>query len=249
MKTNRRELLVACVGASIVRGNVSFNFVDLLKGRLERQGFRFINAGVNGDLAYNVLKRLDSVINLQPDFVTILVGTNDVIATTSRMAEINYKLTKALPRKPTLDWYRENLEAIISNLQQRTSAKIALSSLPVLGEDLSSEPNQKIDRYNGVIRETAEKYRVNYLPVNESQVKLLRSIQSKPGRAFKGTGLMTRAILRHFLLRQGFDEISEKNGLLLTTDCIHMNSKGGTIIADQIETFLQSCSTSKKREE
>jgi lysophospholipase L1-like esterase len=87
MKAYSGSLLVVCVGASIVRGNVSFNFVDLLKGRLEGKGFRFINAGVNGDLAYNVLKRLDSVINLQPDFVTILVGTNDVIATTTRTAE------------------------------------------------------------------------------------------------------------------------------------------------------------------
>jgi hypothetical protein len=80
-------------------------------------------------------------------------------------------LTKGLPKKPTLEWYRENLEAIISDLQQRASAKIALSSLPVLGEDLSSEPNQKIAKYNDVIRETAEKYRVTYLPVNETQVK------------------------------------------------------------------------------
>jgi hypothetical protein len=55
---------------------------------------------------------------------------------------------------------------------------------------------------------------------------------------------MTRAILRHLLLRQSFDEISEKNGLLLTTEEVHMNSRGGTIIADQIEMFLQSYSPS-----
>jgi lysophospholipase L1-like esterase len=232
--------LVACVGASIVHGNVSFNFVNLLKDRLEPKGFELVNAGVNGDLAWNVLKRLDSIIKLQPNYVIILVGTNDVIATTSRGAEITYKLTKRPPKKPTLDFYRESLESIVSDLQKRTNAKIALSSLPVLGEDLSSEPNQKIAKYNNAIRETTEKYGLTYLPVNESQVELLHSLQKKRGRAFKGGGLMTRAILRHRFLGQSLDEISERNGLLLTIECIHMNTGGGTIIADQIEAFLNS---------
>ena len=240
MENSASKHLVACVGASIVRGSVSFNFVNLLRDRLEPKGFEFVNAGVNGDLACNVLKRIDPIIDLKPDFVVILVGTNDVIATTSRSSGIFYKLTKRPPKRPTLDFYRESLDAIVSNLQQRTSAKIALSSLPILGEDLSSEPNQKIAKYNNVIREIAEKYGVTYLPVNELQVQLLRSIQTKPGRAFEGLRLGTRAILRHSLLGQSFDEISEKNGLLLTIECIHMNTRGGTMIADHIETFLQS---------
>jgi acyl-CoA thioesterase-1 len=183
------DRLVVCLGASIVRGSVSFNFVNLLRDRLEPKGFKFVNAGVNGDLAYNVLKRLDSIINLQPNFVVILVGTNDVIATTSRSAGMTYKLTKRPPKKPSLEFYRKNLEAVVSNLQQRTKAKIALLSLPVLGEDLSSEPNQKVAKYNEAIREVADKYGVNYLPVNEQQVEFLRSVQSKPGRAFEGTRL------------------------------------------------------------
>lgn len=235
---NRR--LVVCVGASIVRGNVSFNFVDLLSDRLSNKGFQFINAGVNGDLAYNVLQRLNSVIACQPDFVTILVGTNDVIATISPRTAGFYRWTKKLPCTPNLEWYRENLEEIVKRLQQKTEAKIALISLPVLGEDLSSNANQQITKYNDAIREIAERYDLAYLPVNERQVEFLRLIQRKPGRGFNGTGLMWSAIVRHHLLRQSFDRISETNGLSLTTDCIHMNSRGGTIIADQIETFLKT---------
>ena len=70
-----------------MRGQVSINFVDMLRDRLNDKGFRFSNAGVNGDLVYNVLTRLDVVIAQQPDFVIILVGSNDVSATlTSHMA-------------------------------------------------------------------------------------------------------------------------------------------------------------------
>lgn len=231
------DRLVVCLGDSIVRGDF-FNFVDLLKTRLEPKGFKFVNAGVNGDFAYNVLRRLDSIIDLQPNFVMILVGTNDVIASISKAARSLSKWMKKLPKDPTLEWYRENLEAIVSKLQEKTGARVALLSVPVLGEDLSSEPNLKVIKYNEVIKEIADKYSVNYLTVNEQQVEFLRSAQSKPGRAYS-PWLFVKARLRHFLLRQSYDEISQKNGLLLTIESIHMNSKGGTMIADQIEAFLQ----------
>jgi len=42
------------------------------------------------------------------------------------------------------------------------------------------------------------------------------------------------------LLRQSFDEISRKHHFLLVTDGIHMNSRGATFIADEIESFLHS---------
>jgi hypothetical protein len=51
---------------------------------------------------------------------------------------------------------------------------------------------------------------------------------------------MWEAILRHSILRQSFDKISEKNGFLLTIEGIHMNSRGGTMIADQVEAFILS---------
>src|SRR5262245_41482522 len=83
--------VVACVGASIVHGRVSYNFVDALERRLEAGGFQLVNAGVNGDLAYNARQRLDEVIACQPDFVIVLVGTNDVLATMSPRHERRYR--------------------------------------------------------------------------------------------------------------------------------------------------------------
>jgi hypothetical protein len=91
-----------------------------------------------------------------------------------------------------------------------------------------------------VIKGIADKYHVVYLPVHEAQVSYLQSVQRAPGRAFEGFGLMWKAILRHSLFRQSFDRISEKNGFLLTVECVHMNSRGATMIADQVETFLQT---------
>ena len=40
--------------------------------------FKFINAGINSHLAYNLFIRLDKVIKCSPAKITILIGTNDV---------------------------------------------------------------------------------------------------------------------------------------------------------------------------
>jgi len=52
--------------------------------------------------------------------------------------------------------------------------------------------------------------------------------------------LSIKALARHFLLRQSFDEISRKHHFALLTDGIHMNSRGAAFIADEIEAFLRS---------
>ena len=72
------ESLVVCLGDSNTQGQFSANYVKRLQDRWP--GTRFINAGVNGQLAYNITQRLDEVVAQQPDVVTLLVGTNDVNA-------------------------------------------------------------------------------------------------------------------------------------------------------------------------
>jgi lysophospholipase L1-like esterase len=233
--------IVVCLGASMVRGQVSYNFVDLLERHMAGDGFQFINAGTAGDQAYNVLMRLDSVIDYQPDFVVILVGTNDVTATLSPALARISRLTKRFPQAPSAEFYKYNMLRIINMLKEKTSAKIALVSLPVLGEDLESTPNQRTKEYNVLLKEIADEEQVRYLPVYELQEEYLREAQQTGGRPYESGGMLSiKALVRHYLLRQSFDEISRKHHFLLLTDGIHMNSRGATFIADEIESFLRS---------
>ena len=238
---NANKHIVVCLGASMVRGQVSYNFVNLLDQRMAKDGFQFINAGVAGDQAYNVLMRLDSVIDYQPDFVIILVGTNDVTATLSPTLARISRLTRRFPQPPSAEFYKYNMLRIINTLKERTSAKIALVSLPVLGEDLESIPNQRIKDYNALLKDIADEKQVGYLPVYELQEEYLREVQRGSGRPYESGGMLSiKAVARHYLLRQSFDEISRKHHFLLVTDGIHMNSRGATFIADEIESFLRS---------
>ena len=238
---NANKHIVVCLGASMVRGQVSYNFVNLLDQRMTKDGFQFINAGVAGDQAYNVLMRLDSVIDYRPDFVIILVGTNDVTATLSPTLARISRLTRRFPQPPSIEFYKYNMLRIINTLKEKTSAKIALVSLPVLGEDLESMPNHFIKDYDALLKEMADGEQVSYLPVYELQEEYLRKVQQSSGRPYGSGGMLSiKALVRHYLLRQSFDEISGKHHFALVTDGIHMNSRGATFIADAIESFLRS---------
>ncbi|MEZ4669956.1 MAG: GDSL-type esterase/lipase family protein [Anaerolineae bacterium] len=233
---------VVCAGASIVRGEFSASFVRLLRQRMEKDGFEFINEGVNGDLAYNLLNRLDSITAHQPDFVVILVGTNDVTGLFSPKVGESMRKIKNLPQAPSKEWYQSNMRAIVRRLKETTSAKIGLCSLPNIGEDLNSDANILIRSYNDILAGIARQEEVGYIAVNEAQSDYLRKSQTAHGRAVEArklTRITFKFLMLRNVLRLSLDRIARINGYLLTAEGIHMNSKGAAMIADQIEAYLR----------
>ena len=59
---DNNQKTVGCVGNSITHGQVSYNYVNILSERLSDNSYQFVNAGINGNLAYNVVKRLGKII-------------------------------------------------------------------------------------------------------------------------------------------------------------------------------------------
>jgi lysophospholipase L1-like esterase len=239
MKNSVQPLRVVCVGDSLTRAQVSVDYVEMLASRDIGGSVSFTNAGVNGDLAFNVLQRLDSVIDMQPDAVSVLIGTNDANASLSEKNVRMLTRMKKLTKRPTIAWYSENLAAIVDRLATETSALIALLSLPVLGEELGSESVRRSADYSAVVKEIARTRKVTYLPLHERQVACLTASGSTPGTRFRdGRILSASAAAQHFMLRRSFDGISRRRGLQLTTDLIHQNTSGAMLIADLIEQFL-----------
>ena len=154
-RTSPGQRVVACLGASIVHGRVSVDFVDLLRRRFPAAGYAFVNAGINGDLVYNALQRLEAVIACDPDAVVILVGTNDVQSTLSESVRRMAMRSKGVPYAPDLAHYRDTLDEIVVRLQRESRALVALCSLPILGEDLASPAIERLREFNAAIRQVA----------------------------------------------------------------------------------------------
>jgi lysophospholipase L1-like esterase len=234
---------VVCFGASLTAGTVSFNYLHLLEARPALADFKFINHGVNGDLAWNGLQRLDEVIAENPDYVTILIGTNDVNATLSERNLIRYNAVNHLPVTPTIEWYEENIRAIVARLKSETRAQLVLISLAVIGENPEHEGFKKVFLYNEVVRRIAKEEGLPYLPLHERMVAYLKEHEGEraqlPPQLEYRDGLINigNATALH-ATGLSWDEVSRRNGLLLTTDCLHLNSTAAGMIADLIEGWL-----------
>ena len=165
--------LVVCAGDSITHGQVSANYVGRLDCRLRPAGYQLVNGGVNGDLAFNVNKRLDKIIACRPDVVTLLVGTNDINSRFDGVWEQRHRKNQRLPVAPSLDFYLENIEAILSRLQGESGARVALIEIPPLGEDLSLRMNGLVRDYNAALHKVAVRRGLPCLPLYTRLVALM----------------------------------------------------------------------------
>lgn len=233
------------MGASATAAIGSYDWIKDLEGRPNNAAFRFRRFAEGGDLAYNGLQRLSAVINYHPDYVIVLLGENDVMALISKKVAQFVRLTKRLPRKPSLDWYRENMQTIVHRLKSDTSARIALCSLIPVGEDLAStnpfqaEANRRIEEYSRTLKEVALAEAVSYLPLYERMREL---ILASPGRAFTDFNFLPfyRDVFRQFILHMSHDEIGRLNGWRFHRDGIHLNSVSGKILADLAQEFINA---------
>ncbi|MFW5861507.1 MAG: SGNH/GDSL hydrolase family protein [Spirochaetota bacterium] len=229
--------VVVCAGDSITHGSVSVNYVDMLQKRLGDK-YIFVNAGINGELAWNLDQRVNQVIACNPDYVTILIGTNDANASMNEKSSKRYIKDMGLPRKPDKQWYRDNLEKLVDKLKKETDARIALLSLPPIGEEPGNDAYERATEYSREVKTVARAIGVTYLPLHEKMTA--RIVTTAPRVSYNGTTepAMYKALARHYLLGKSFDEIAEINGLIYLTDLLHLNSRGAGEVADLIEGFL-----------
>ncbi len=231
--TKESKNIFVCIGDSITHGRVGINYVDLIKKRLQEQfkdSFEIINAGINSEHAYNVLQRLDPIIKCNPDYISILIGTNDAHWSFKKRTQLWVKFTMHLAEIPTLRFYETSLDAVLTRLRKETHAKIAIYSLPTIGEETNHPIYNYIHQFNEIIKKLAEKHQLTYLPLFETMDRYLKdNLNSHPYPYRHQTLIMIGALFRRFIFRKDFDSIARTKGLLLHIDQLHLNSNGASI--------------------
>lgn len=230
---------MVCIGDSITHGLVSVDYVALLRNNLDNSQIQFLNAGINGELAYNVLQRLDTIIQCKPDFVSILIGTNDIHRSYGKFNRWKSKIQKHLPKGPTKDFYRETLLLILERLKAETPAKIAILSLPTIGELPDEYANQLTAEYSTIVGEIATSMGIKYLPLHETMNEYLTQQPPPKTKSLRWQVYLTiKAILQSFLFNRTLDQIGAKNGFYLHSDHLHLNSKGSQMAAALIQNWI-----------
>jgi hypothetical protein len=134
--------------------------------------------------------------------------------------------------------YRAHFPALVQRLLDETACKIALLSLPPVGEDRDSAVNQRVQEMVAVIREAVllDPARVSYLPLNESCVKMLEANESQfpktktqfPTEDYVKSfmRMVMAAGARYFCCRwMDWGAVGRKQGLELTSDTIHLTEE------------------------
>src|SRR5215831_11515000 len=128
-------------------------------------------------------------------------------------------------------------EAILTRLRSQTSARIAVLDIPMLGEDLMSGMNHRVDSYNQALRQVAAAHAVECLPLHDSLASMLPAGHSPP--PYRGRfGPMVRASLSHDMLHRSWDRISAANGLAVLTDHAHLNDRAAACVATLVADFI-----------
>lgn len=235
---------VACVGSSSTAGKgQAFNWIVELEQRPQNRRFAFRNFGIGGDLSFNVLERVPQVLDCRPGIVVVAVGNNDVLALASAKARHFFRIVKRLPHAPSAAWFRENLAAIARGLRHSGRARVALCSLPPIGEDArSAEPfqhelNRRSDQLNAMIKDIAQEEGVGYIALHEA---MSAALAAAPPRALTGFRFLPlyRDAFRTLALRKTPDQVATLNGWSFHSDGIHLNSRGGVILADLVQAFI-----------
>lgn len=212
--------VVVAAGASMVQGTLGHDWVGALREKPAFRDDEFVNAGDNGNTSADLLGRVDSdIVACDPDRVAILVGANDV--------------RDGVPLKD----YRDNLRATVDRIKDKTSARVALMSLPPLGENLDADINHKLRDYNTAIKDTATRTNSDYVPVNERFTDRLKDQHDRPAYDFSFTTAYLAAT-KHYLLGRNWNDVAQSNGLELFVDHIHLSDRGGAIVTDLATGWL-----------
>jgi len=129
---------------------------------------RLINMGISGDTTRNLVSRWQSdVMDLKPDWVSIMIGINDVWR--------QYDVPQIVEEHVYIDEYRENLIWMIENTLPKVKGIILMA--PYYIEPRKDDAMRAtMDEYGKVCKELAEKYDLVFVDTQAALDKALEHI-------------------------------------------------------------------------
>ena len=235
---NNYKPVVVCCGDSITHGHIGYDWVGNLRKNDDSK--IYINAGINADLTWNLNQRIDDIIKHNPDYVTILIGTNDAIGSQPvKLIQDYYIQTKNLPKVPSIEWFEEQIEIFVKQIKAKTSAKIAITTLPWLGEREDASIISIINNHNEIIKRIALKYDLSILDLFSKFKEKINHNDSVPYTTSELRRLRgLRAVILYYVFGWSWNRIGMKYKLQLLCDHIHLNERGGSLIENEVKRFL-----------
>lgn len=232
--------VMLCLGDSITVGNLGGDWVGPLSDQLSPEGPQVINAGMNGAVVLNVIEKLERALATEPDLAVLMVGTNDVMAAERPERARLYVHRGRLKQVPTFAASLQQLQTLVAELARRVP-RVALCTIPPLGDDPSHPVSTLVDRYNREVRQLAAAHGCELLDVHAEILSLLPD-RGRPyvGPLFKAMCAMLWASASRFILGRSWDAISRRAGFGATVDGVHMSDVAAARIGALVASFAEA---------
>ena len=194
-------------------------------------------------------ERLDWGLACSPAYIHVMIGTNDIKGIYNSAWGAGTVQKFQLAEELSYSNFRKNMKKIIGRCaSERSVVKVGVSTLPMMGEDLNSRANACVKKANTIIREVVEGVRddrVEVIDVHEKLEKYLlrNSSQGEREASLKVEnfyGVAAEILFKNKLLGMSYDKISEKYGLTVMVDALHLNDRGAAIVKNEICNWLRS---------
>jgi len=233
--------VIACIGDSLTHGNIGECWVERLRNEYPED--TVLNEGINGDVAWQVNNRIESIVNCSPDIIILMIGSNDAMASFNKKSGERYKSNNKLPEIPTFKSYKKLLPKLLDRLNG--TSKIAICTLPPIGENRDSAINVHIRKFNDFIELTANNKNINLIPVS----KLLwddlskRTYHVKSDYDPNSLPIIRRiygGMVHHYIFKKPWDEIAKSRGQWLLFDQIHLGERAAKILFNATKKYISS---------
>ena len=153
-------------GAPMTEGlfdSLGFGYVRMLENLLmsvyPELSIRVTNSGAGGNTSKDLLERWErDVLNLNPNWVSILIGINDVWRQFDSPARRDCAVSP--------EEYEQNLEAMLTSLQGKVKGVFLLT--PFYMEPNQQDPMRaRMDEYGMICRKLAQKYSCTFIDIQD----------------------------------------------------------------------------------
>ena len=221
------------IGDSLTEGKIGTGYVDIIQHKFPESQCH--NYGRGGDTLFGIFTRLFKILKthtVKYDIIVIEAGHNDLFLPYVKKKWNFTSIRKVTPLHKIKDFYDNGLRII----RLHSKAKIIITTLSCLGEDINSPINQKRRLVNSQIKEVGSKHKAYIADVSPFFDKILKKSIS----SYNFVDHPLNLVFDYFRSKRmnWVEKISRKRRLLLTIDGGHLNSKGAIIYARVISRIL-----------
>jgi lysophospholipase L1-like esterase len=140
----------------------------LLGSTYPELNLRIINMGISGNTVRNLKDRWQTdVIDLKPDWVSVMIGINDVWR--------QYDTPTITESHVPIDEYRETLDELVRTTLPKVKGMILMTPF-YIEPSVSDAMRCKMDQYGQVVKEIAEKYGTLFVDIQAAFEPVLEHI-------------------------------------------------------------------------